>query len=188
MTMTWQLQLSEFSGVRPAPLNEPAITYLWTTEQSINLFKLSTLTGYIRQTVVDMMNFDQLKHALFICFAKICPTCFHEFLRYKTKPLADFGIFSFACFYYIFLHVKSHSDFFSHVMKVLLSKNPPIQGIKRSQWSNIVISGLALICLFTSTVSFAQRKRMKQHEATGNNTFVAKWRCPLSPFPNLQRI
>ena len=79
------------------PLNEPAITYLWTTEQSINLFKLSTLTGYIRQTVVDMMNFDQLQHSLFICFATICPTCFHEFLCYKTKPLADFGIFPFVC-------------------------------------------------------------------------------------------
>ena len=104
------------------PLNEPAITYLWTTEQLVNLFKLSTLTGYIRQTVVDIMNIDQLKHALFICFAKICPTtCFHEFLRYKTKPLADFGIFSFVFFQNIFLHVKSHNEIFSSC-----HESPPI--------------------------------------------------------------
>ena len=169
MTMTWQLQLSEFSGVRPAP-PQWTCNHIFMDNRTINKF-------------VQTINPHRLHQTNSCWYDELWPVAALFVLMLQNKTPCRVWHFSICVRLKHFFHVKSHNEIFSHVMKVLLCKNPPIQGIKKSQWSNIVISGLALICLFTSTVSFAQRKRMKQHEATGNNTFVAKWRCPLSPFP-----
>ena len=89
---TWQCH-DNYGGLNLVlcPAHEHAITsiYFWATKHIISLFKPSTISlsqTFYTKTLVEMIKFYRLNHPLFIYIylAKVCPTCFHDFLRYKT--------------------------------------------------------------------------------------------------------